>query len=504
MMHPSRFRKALSLTLPRWRGREGWGAWPLATVFISLLLLSCQPVRQHPLDTILPMSADPRGMRFSTSEFHPPKPQRITLPNGIVLFLMEDHELPLIQMEVLVRTGSIHDSPDRIGLAGLAGTVMRTGGTATRSGDEVDRWVDQVAAELSVGIGLEAASLEMDLLKKDFDAGLTLLSEMLRSPAFSEEKLEIAKNNALEAIRRRNDHPGGIARRWFGKHLYGKAHPYAREPTQETIRAITREDLVAFHRRYFAPNQTMIGVTGDFDTAETIEKIEAAFLGWKRQAVVFPEVAPAVEPAAGLHLIHKPISQTQIRIGHLGIRQDNPDFFALSILDDILGAGGFSSRLFSDVRTRQGLAYSVGSLFRPGHLERGIFVAYAETRAESTAQTISAILAHLHKIQEEPVSEEEWRGAKEAFLNAFIFSFASPAQVVSQHMSLEYYGLPPDYLERYRDNVMKVTREDILRVAREHLHPDRLVILTVGDKTRFSLNAFEAAFGPVQPMTLGE
>jgi predicted Zn-dependent peptidase len=469
-------------------------------LLLGFLLLSCQAPRNFSSLSL----ANPKAMRFSTSEFRPPKPQRVTLSNGITLFLMEDHELPLIQMEVLVRTGSIYDSPDQIGLAGLAGAVMRTGGTATRSGDEVDRWVDQVAAELSVGIGLDAASLGLDILKKDFDAGLALLAEVLRSPAFAKEKLEVVRNNALEAIRRRNDHPGSIARRWFGKHLYGKTHPYAREATQETLQAITRDDLVAFHRRYFVPNQTMIGVTGDFDTAEMIGKIEAAFSGWKQQAVVFPEVAPAVEPAAGLHLIHKPISQTQIRIGHLGIRQDNPDFFALSILDDILGAGGFSSRLFSDVRTRQGLAYSVGSLFRPGHLERGVFVAYAETRAESTAQTISAILGHLQKIREEPVSEEEWRGAREAFLNAFIFSFASPAQVVSQRMSLEYYGLPPDYLEQYRDNVTKVTREDILRVAREYLHPDRLVILAVGDKTRFSLNEFEAAFGPVQTMTLAE
>ncbi len=437
-------------------------------------------------------------MHFSPLVFHPPEPQRVVLSNGMTLFLMEEHELPLIHLEAIVRTGSIYDPPHQIGLAGLAGVVMRTGGTATRSGDEIDRWVDQVAAELSVGIGLDAGGLSLNLLKKDFDSGLTLLAEIIRHPAFAEEKLEVAKNNALEAIRRRNDRPAAIAGRWFNKQVYGREHPYARESTEATLQAIHREDLVAFHQKYFAPNQVMMGVTGDFDAAEMIRKIEAAFSGWEQKPIELPAVEPAVERAGGVYRVSKPISQTQIRIGHLGIRQDNPDFFALSILDDILGAGGFSSRLFSDIRTRQGLAYSVGSFFRPGNFERGVFVAYGETRSDATEQTISAILAHLQKIREEPVLEEELQRAQEAFLNAFIFSFASPAQIVSRRMSLEYYGLPPDFLEQYRDNVARVTREDILRVARKYLHPEQMVILAVGDETKFSL----AAFGPVQPIVL--
>ncbi len=465
---------------------------------VSLLFLSCHGAR--PAADLSP-ATDPRSMRFPLPEFEPPQPQRVTLPNGMVLFLMEDHDLPLIHLQVMVRTGGIYDPPQQIGLAELAGSLLRSGGTKQRSGDEVDRWVDQVAAELSVGIGLEACGITLDLLKQDMDVGLGLLAEMMQYPTFAEEKLTVAKNNALEAILRRNDRPATIANRLLRQQLYGEAHPYARESTEATIGAIRREDLVAFHQKYFVPNQTMMGVTGDFDTAEMIQKIEAAFSGWKPKEVRFQEVPPAVERAAGLYLVSKPISQTQLRLGHLGIRQGNPDFFAVSILDDILGAGGFSSRLFSDIRTRQGLAYSVGSVFQAGGLERGLFVAYAETRSEGTEQTLLGILTHIQKIREEKVSEEEWLRARDAFLNAFIFSFASPAQIVGRRISLEYDGLPSNYLEQYRNNVARVTREDILRVARKYLHPERLVILAVGDGERFSLDTFQDPFGPIQRIT---
>lgn len=460
---------------------------PFSGMFLVLLwslsLVSSLSAAPAPDATERP---DPRAMTFPAPAFQPPKPERQVLSNGMILYLLEDRELPLIRMEVLVKTGGIYEPADKINLAELTGTLMRTGGTKRHSGEEVDEIIDQMAADLSVGIATDAGGAWLDVLKKDFDAGLSLFADILMNPVFEEEKLQIAKNNAIEMIRRRNDRPSSIAGREFNKQIYGADNPYGREPTEETVRSIVRDDLVAFHRKYFAPNNMMLGVTGDFDKKEIVAKIEKAFAGWKKKKIDFPKVPPVAErKEGGVYAIARPITQTQIRIGHLGIKQNNPDFFAVSILDDILGGGGLTSRLFSDVRTQRGLAYSVGTVFRPGNFERGVFIAYGETRVDTTHQAISTILDHIRKIRQEPVTDEELKRAKESFLNSFIFSFSSPAQIVSRKMSLEYYGLPSDFLERYRDNVAKVTQDDILRVAKKYLHPDRLVILAVGDDGKF-------------------
>lgn len=429
---------------------------------------------------------DPRTMNFPAPAFTPPKAERQVLSNGMILYLMEDHELPIIRVEAMVKTGSIYEPAEKIGLAGITGGVMRTGGTRSHTGNEVDELTDQLAIDLSVGIGSDAGGAGLDVLKKDFDQGLALFADVLMNPVFEEEKLQIAKNNAIEMIRRRNDRPSSIAGREFNKQIYGADNPYGREATEGTVRSIARADLIAFHEKYFAPNNMILGVTGDFDKKEMVAKIEKAFAGWKKKKIDFPKVPAVVErKEGGVYEVVRPITQTQIRIGHLGIKQDNPDYFALSIMDDILGSGGFTSRLFRDVRTQRGIAYSVGSALRAGNFERGIFLAYGETRVETTHQAISTIIDHIRKIREEPVTDEELKRAKESFLNSFIFSFSSPAQIVSRQMSLEYYGLPSDFLERYRDNVAKVTKEDILRVARKYLHPEQLVIFVVGDDGRF-------------------
>jgi len=431
-------------------------------------------------------SSDPRTLVFPPQPFQPPRAERMILSNGMILYLLEDHELPLINLQMMIRTGDIYEPADKIALAGMTGTVMRTGGSRQHRGDEIDEMLDQVAARLSVGIGTHSGGASLDVLKKDFDFGLQLLADILMHPAFEEEKLTLVKNRALEGIRRRNDRASSIASREFWKQIYGADNPYARESTEETVKAIQREDLIAFHQKYFVPNNIIVGVTGDFNKREMIKKIEKAFAGWEKKEIHFPKVPPVRErKAGGVYHIQRAIPQTQVRIGHLGIKQENPDSFALSIMNDVLGGGGMASRLFSDIRSRQGLAYSVGSIFRPGKLEKGVFLAYSGTRVESTHQAISTIIEHIEKIRKESVSDEEIKRAKDAFLNSFIFSFSSPDQIVGQQMSLEYYGLPSDYLEQYRDNVAKVTKADVLRVAREYLHPDRLVILAVGDETQF-------------------
>ncbi len=432
------------------------------------------------------LAADPRTMVFPPVEFHPPAAERVVLDQEMVLYLLEDHELPQIQIHAMIRTGGVYEPADKIGLAGLTGMVMRSGGTPSIPGDALDEELEFMAAEMSSMIGQDAGFASLDVLKKDFDRGLALFADVLMHPAFPQDKLDLAKRQVLEGIRRRNDNPGGIAGRQFAKRVYGADHPLARESTVETIGRITRDDLIAFHAAYYHPNAVILSVSGDFEKKEMIEKIRLALAGWpaiKTDLPSLPPIRDAFNPS--VNLIEKDISQTHFRIGHLGIRQDDPDYFAVTLLDDILGNGGFRSRLFKEVRTRQGLAYSVGSVFTAGNLERGLFVAYGQTKAESTHQAIWAVEQEINRIRTEPVTEEELRLAKDAFLNSFVFSFSNSAQIANRQASLEYYGLPPDYLERLRDGIVGVTREAIRTVAQKHLRPGALIILAVGRPDRF-------------------
>ncbi len=428
---------------------------------------------------------DPKTMTFPAAPFTPPRSERVTLSNGITLYFMEDHELPLIHIDAMIRTGSIYDPPEKIGLAGLTGAVMRTGGTKQHSGSEMDALLDQIAARISVGVGMEAGTASLDVLTKDFDLGLILFAETLMHPRFDEEKFTVAVNRAVEQVRRKNDHPASIARREFGKLVYGAQNPYGREVTEVTLRNISRDDLIRFHQTYFVPNHLFLGITGDFNKKEMTRAIKNAFSGWEKRKVKFPPVAPVEERGGGVYQITRPLTQTQIRIGHLGIKRDNPDYHALLIMDDILGGGGFTSRLFRDIRTERGLAYSIGSLFHPGYFERGMIGLYVETRAETTYQAISLLMGHVQRIRSEPVPEEELMLAKESVVNSLIFSFSDPAHIVNRQMSFAYYGIAAETLDHYREQIGKVTQQDIQRVAQEYLHPDRMTIFAVGDDGRY-------------------
>jgi predicted Zn-dependent peptidase len=450
-----------------------------------------------------PQSAapDPRAMDFPTEPFTPPKAERVALSNGMIVYLLEDHELPLISITALIRTGSIYDPARLVGLGELAGTVVRTGGTASRSGDELDDALEFVGADMSSWVGLDSGGASLNVLTKDAASGVEWFAEMLMRPAFAPDRVDLAKNQTIEGILRRNDHPGSIAAREFRKLLYGPDHPYGRESSEATIRAITRDDLVAFHRRYYHPNTTMLAVTGDFERDAMVALLRRAFDGWRKESVTWPSVSPVTEPRnAPVNFIRRDVTQTQVRMGWLAVKQSDPDFFAMSLLDDILGGQAFTSRLFQEVRTKSGLAYSVGSALNPGRFDRGTFFLYAQTKAESTTRAIAAMRAEIDRLLTEPVSERELADAKQAFINSFVFSFANPAQITARQMSLEYYGLPADFLERFRANVEKVTARDLLRVAKRHLTPGRLVLFAVGDDRRFDKPL--ATFGRVRTIEL--
>ena len=475
----------------------------IAGLLMSALLLVVAALHAPMVLAEGPPADDPRHMRFPTVEFNPPEPERLVLENGMVVYLLEDHELPLITLNTMIRSGTWLDPDDKIGLAAMTSAVMRIGGSARMSADEIDDELERMAATISISFGKESGSASLDVLKKDFPRGLQILADLLRRPAFEPSRMELARLQALEGIRRRQDNPGSVAAREFAKLLYGPAHPSAREATVESVRRITRDDLVAFHRGTVQPNGIILGVSGDFDKPTLLAQLREVFGDWPKGPVPvlsIPDVPPAEAAMPAVRFINKDTSQTHVRMGHLSIKETDPDYVALAIANDILGGGSFRSRLFNDVRTKRGLAYSVGSAFRAGTHDQGVWYMRAETKLPSTQEVVNRFVANIERLRQEPVSDAELEEAKEAYVNSFVFSFTSAASIVNRFMDLEYDGLPKDWLQQIRARVVKLTKDDILRAAQKHLHPDRLRLLAVGSGE--TLQKVLASFGEVKEIKL--
>jgi predicted Zn-dependent peptidase len=307
------------------------------------------------------------------------------------------------------------------------------------------------------------------------------------NPAFPEDKIRMRKDEVIESIRRENDNPAQIAGREFRKIMYDSKHPYNRkvEGTLESIEKITRDDMVTFHKKYFHPNNIILGISGDFNKEEIIRKLNTAFAGWKKEEILFPEI-PKVEKRfeRSVYYVYKDINQANVLMGHLGIHRKSPDYFPVMIMNFILGGGSFTARIPGRIRSDEGLAYSAYSVFQTSR-DTGMFFVSCQTKLESTNRAISIALEELDKIRKMPVDKDELAQAKETFMNQFVFRFTTSASIVGQKIDIEYEELPLNYLETYLDNVQAVTQEDVQRVARKYLHPDEIKVLVVGDKEKF-------------------
>jgi zinc protease len=442
----------------------------------------------------------PDDLQIEPLSFSPPRAERMVLSNGMVAYLLEDHALPLFDVVAYCRAGSIYEPADKIGLAGLTGTVMRTGGTTSITGDEIDEALEFMAASVEVEVDREAAMVTLSALAKDMTRGLELFTDILRNPVFHDDKLDLAKKRAIEDIRRRYDTPGSIIEAEFPKLIYGEDSVWARLPTEKTIGEISREDLVRFHETYFVPNNMILGISGDFDTGDLTARLETLLGDWPPNVVSFPPIPPLEPvPAPSVNYIHKQMNQSNIRLGHLGVRRHDPHEFAIEIMNYVLGWGGFTSRLWKEVRSDRGLAYHVYGVMGSG-MQRGIFEAGCQTSAQTTCEAIAVIRAVIAGMREAPPTADELALAKESKLNRFVFNFGSSAQIVRQRAALEFYGYPSDYLDTYEANIRAVTREDVHRVANEHLHPEKLVTLVVGDAGKFDQPL--SAFGDVETLEL--
>lgn len=415
-----------------------------------------------------------------------PDVQRVTLPNGMRLLLLEDHELPLVEMSSRIRVGSIYDPADKIGLAEITGEVMRTGGTQSRTGDELDVLLEQNAASVETGINLDSGGATTSCLKEDADLVLGVLAEVLMHPAFREDKLQLAKMQYHSTIARRNDSADEIASREFKKLIYGADSVYARHMEHSTVDAITRDDMVAFHKRFFGPNRMTLGIWGDFDSDEMVKKVSAAFADWKPVEQSLPEVKPIEYAyASTVNLVEKEdINQSNIYLGHIGGRMDDPDYFALVVMNRILG-GGFTGRLFKNVRARAGLAYSVFGRYSANYAHQGLMFVGCQTQSGSTVKAIKGMVHELDQMVKVKATPEELAIAKESYLNTFVFNFDTTGEMVGRLMTYDYYGYPEDFLQKTKLAVEQVSVDDVLRVAKKHVRPDKVQILVVGRSEDF-------------------
>jgi predicted Zn-dependent peptidase len=429
--------------------------------------------------------SDPRSLSYPPLSISFPKPDRVRLSNGLLVYLLVDDELPLIDLAFYMKAGAIYDPPDKTGLSDIAMLLMRTGGTSDRTPDEVDEALEFMPASVSLSAGFDMASGSLSTLKSHFPEALRILAAMLREPRLDPERLELAKARTIEQIRRRWDNPASIADLNFRMLVYGSANPWARLATAETVGAVGRDDLKAFHRRYVHPNNMVMGIAGDFEPAAMKTLLRETFGSWAHAKVTPPRVHPLKSTASpGVHFIERPLSQANIEIGHLGATRFSPDKFPLKILNFILGEGGFSSRLMKEVRSTRGLAYSVGGGVGIDS-DRGLFQISSRTRADATIEAIEVIRGIMDQLRNEGPTEEEVRQAKESSINSFVFSVEGTVQYMRAFLYYEAYNYPRNFLQTYRDKLSKVTRKQVLQAARKHIRPDRLVILAVGNPGTF-------------------
>jgi zinc protease len=453
-----------------------------STTFICCLFAVAVSVPGQERSAVPP---NPRDLKFPPLEFQPPKAAayRQVLANGVVGYFVEDHELPLVNISVTVRTGSYLDPAGKPGLAAGVGSLMRSGGTERYKAEDFDEEADFLAANISSSIGPTEGSASVNFLAKDADKALELFFEMLRNPVFRQDRLDLYRSQQLQQIERRNDRTDSIESREWNRLLRGEDFFTCVLPTKTSISSLTREDLLAFHKTYYTPANFIIAVSGDFQTPEMKAKLEKAMAGWTTTGGAVPAVPQSGHtPLPGVYMVNKTdVNQARVSLGHLGIKRGNPDEFAIDMMNDVLGGSGFTSRIMNRVRSDEGLAYSAGSSFTPGVYYEGFFRAFFQSKSSTTAQATQIVLDEIERIRKEKVPADELETVKNNAIEVFPRYFSTPAAVAGTFASDEFTGRAPGYWETYRDKIRKVTVDDVLRVAQQYLHPDKLVILAVGN-----------------------
>ncbi len=430
-----------------------------------------------------------------------PVPQRVVLDNGLTVLLLEDHELPLVEVTALIRTGALYEPEDKVGLADMVGRVLRSGGTQRQTGDEMDDFLENRAASIDAWIGDDAGTVRLSALREDFPEVFQTFADVLRRPIFDATKIELARNRATAEVARQNDDPQEILDREFREVVFGKDSPEARTPTFSSLAAIRKADLVAWHAKYFHPERVILGIVGDVDAAATLSLVRAAFGDWPRgPALEEPKPAPPREVKPGVYTVDlDEIPQSSIAMGYLGIRRDDPDFFAVEVLNQLFG-GSFASRLFAEIRTKKALGYVVYGGIASDWTRPDLTQLVLTTKAETTGAGIAALIDETKALFTSPPTDREVEEAKQAILSSFVFTGDSIKKVLRQRLPLEYWGYPADWYDRYRAGIEAVTTDQVRKAAARLLHPEKFAIVVVGPAAPRERPLSD--FGPVTPLDI--
>jgi predicted Zn-dependent peptidase len=430
----------------------------------------------------------PEKLKFPPLVYDAPNPveYRVELKSGAVVYIYPDRERPLIDLSVNIRGGSYLDPKGKEGLADLTGYLMARGGIPSSPADELDEELEFLAARLSSNFGGLSGSVDLNLLSKDADRGFEILRAVLAAPSFQDDKLTLRKTQELQALKQRNDDSRNIESRERNFLAYGEAFWFNRHTTAASLESIRREDLLAFHHEWVHPRNFIVSVSGDFDRDAMLKRLDGVFAAWPHPGKKAPPVPQERKYGkSGVYIVNKDVNQGRVSIMLPGIRWDNPDYHAIQVMNDVLGGGGFTSRITNRVRSDEGLAYSARSAFPGGSYYPVVFRAGFQSKSRTVAYATSIVLEEIERITREPVTAEELLTAKKSFIDTFPNNFASPAQVVSAFAGDEMigrYARQPDYWADYRDNIEAVDIAAVQRVAKRRLNLGQLIILIVGQK----------------------
>ncbi len=460
----------------------------------------------------------PDKLKYEELIYQPPKPTdyRHTLKCGATAYVIENPTIPTVELTVLVRTGSMYEPADKAGLAAMTSYLMRNGGVQGMTAKQIDERLAYLAGDISVNIGDSRGRASLFCLSKDVDEGLTLLKKILRTPVFDQDVLARYRKDVLSDMEQRNSSTSAIESREWAFLIYGD-HPCTTplRRTEQSVNSITRDDLIAFHQKYFFPKNFILAVSGDFKTAEILKKLDNLLADWPDQQLTLPTIPDQIPaPKPGVYMIKKEdVNQSRVRVGHLGVKRDIPDQYALMVMNDILGGGGFNSRITRRVRSDEGLAYNTGSSFDRPVLYPGTFQAWFQTKHATAAFGTRLIVDEIKRIRAEKCDPEMVENSKASFISDVVNPFSSKDDIVNTFAEDDYTHRPDNYWQDYTKNVKSVTPDDVLAAAQKYLHPDQLVFLVVGDPEAAEKGSDKhpehySDFGPItiiplrDPMTL--
>lgn len=413
--------------------------------------------------------------------------KRIVLENGMVLLLSEKHSLPMVTVNVAIQAGNRAEPEDKPGLASITASLL-TQGTSKRSSAQISKEIDFIGGSLSSSGGEDFASVSLRVLSKDLSTGVALLADVLMHPSFDQKEIDRKVRTSLAEIQRQKEEPRIVASDAFEKRVFGN-HPYGRtgDDVAVYLPRLTRQEILSFYSTRYKPNNTVIAVVGDVSEQQIVSLLNESFRAWKEQKepLVAQPQTPAIDKTI-VQKIDKKITQANIVMGHRGISRENIDYYAVSVMNYILGGGGFSSRLMDTIRDNKGLAYDVHSFFS-AQKEAGAFTITIQTKNESANDVIKETLKEIEKIQSLPVSDKELADAKAYLTGSFPLRMDTSGKIAGILSAIELYNLGLDYPERYPSFINSVTKEDILRVAKKYLHPEKMVIVVVADQEKAKL-----------------